>query len=219
MYLRAPPFNRQLNLTKDANFSKSNRVFVGILKNMRRGGKDTTTHKSLISKSDMEKLYSSGVLNNSTPQGLIWKVFFELSLHFIRRGREGLRELHKTSYLIKKDDAGIEYIVPAYHEAEKTKQGNEKENKEKEAVMYAQYGPRCPVHSYKLYISKLNPECQALFQYPKPNCNITDNVWYNKKPVGKKSLSEMMKRISVAGELSEIHMNHCIRATSITVLH
>lgn len=29
----------------------------------------------------------------------------------------------------------------------------------------------------------------------------------------------MMKRISVAGELSEIHTNHCIRATSITMLH
>ena len=143
---------------------------------------------------------------------------WELSLHFIRRGREGLRELNKNSHLVKTDENGIEYVVPAYNEAEKTKQGNEKDHKEKEAVMYAQGGSRCPVNSYKLYLSKLNPQCDAQFKYPKPNYS-SDGVWYNNKPVGKNSIVEMMKKISVAAGLSKVYTNHCIRATSITVLH
>ena len=124
----------------------------------------------------------------------------------------------RTRTWSKTDENGIEYVVPAYNEAEKTKQGNEKDHKEKEAVMYAQGGSRCPVNSYKLYLSKLNPQCDALFQYPKPNYS-SDGVWYNNKPVGKNSIAEMMKKISVAAGLSKVYTNHCIRATSITVLH
>jgi hypothetical protein len=44
------------------------------------------------------------------------------------------------------------------------KQADEKNLKEKEAQMYAQNGPDCPVDSLKLYLSKLPFEYEALFQ-------------------------------------------------------
>ncbi|KAK3752977.1 hypothetical protein QZH41_005133 [Actinostola sp. cb2023] len=51
----------------------------------------------------------------------------------------------------------------------------------------------------KLYLSKLNPESEAFFQYPK-NKNWAPNnpIWYDKKPLGVNKLGSMMKDISQA---------------------
>ena len=91
-YLRSPPTQRKINLMHDKEFMESNQVFSGLLKTMRRAGLDKTTHKTPISAGDMDRLYASGVLSNDMPWGLIYKVYFKLSLHFTRRGVEGIQE-------------------------------------------------------------------------------------------------------------------------------
>jgi len=70
----------------------------------------------------------------------------------------------------------------------------------------------------KLYLSKLNPESEAFFQYPK-NKNWAPNnpIWYDNKPLGVNKLGSMMKDISQAAELSQIYTNHSVRATAITL--
>ncbi len=86
--------------------------------------------------------------------------------------------------------------------------------------MYAEQNENCPVKSLQLLIQKLhnvNPDCTALFQYPNTSYNIT-GIWFNKMPVGKNTLSTLMKRISEKAQLSQIYTNHSIRATSITLL-
>ena len=67
------------------------------------------------------------------------------------------------------------------------------------------------------FLSKLNPECEALFQYPKRNWAPSDNVWYENRPLGVNKLSTMMKDISSAAGLSRIYTNHSVRATAITL--
>ena len=54
---------------------------------IRKEGKDVTKHKETILPGDREKLYSN--VFTPTPWGLQRRVFFEVSLHFCRRGREG----------------------------------------------------------------------------------------------------------------------------------
>ena len=74
----------------------------------------------------------------------------------------------------------------------------------------------CPVKSLKLYLSKLNPACESLFQ----RSNIASNPvqWYDRVPVGKVTLGEFMGKLSLEAGCSQHYTNHCIRASTITVL-
>ena len=105
-HLSAPPFNRKFNIMRDREFLIANNVFTGILRTLRQQGMDITKHKSPILPGDMQELYQSGTLSNSTPLALQRKVFIELSIQFGRRGQEGLRELRHDSVVIKFDDKG-----------------------------------------------------------------------------------------------------------------
>ena len=200
-------------MSKDTIFHSANQVLYGIVKDMRRQGLDTTKHKDPIAPADINKMYSSGTLSNNNPTALQYKVWFDLSFHFGRRGREGLRELRKYSFVIKTDAENREYIVNAYNEKEKNHQGVSNKEEEKQANMYAQPGdPKCPVESYKLYISKLNPSHNALFQRPKKNKNFnkSDQWWYDNVAVGANTLGAFMKTISKCASLSQEYTNHVL---------
>ena len=62
--------------------------------------------------------------------------------------------------------------------------------------MYEKPGPNCPVVSFELYLSHLNPLNDFLFQRPKRNASISEDVWYDNMVVGERTLGEKMKSIS-----------------------
>ena len=101
---------------RDKCFTNANQVFSGVLRQMRESGLDVTKHKTAIGKGDMDKMYSSGVLGCSSPETLLNKVFVEVSLHFGRRGREGLREMTKDAIVFKIDDFGRHYATVKFNE-------------------------------------------------------------------------------------------------------
>ena len=70
----------------------------------------------------------------------------------------------------------------------------------------------------KKLIQVLNPREEALFQRPKRKFCLNDEIWFDKAPLGVNSLGNMMKEISFAAKLSQTYTNHCIRATSVTLL-
>ena len=74
---------------------------------------------------------------------------------------------------------------------------------EKEARMYsASEDPLFDgLNCLKNYIQKLNPNCEAFFQYPKRAVKPEDDVWYEKKPLGVNKLDGMMKEISKLASL------------------
>ena len=74
----------------------------------------------------------------------------------------------------------------------------------------------CSVKSFKLYLGKLHPECDALFQTPNKNFKIS-GVWYKKCPVGINTIGAKMSDLSKRAELSVVYTNHCLRATSAPV--
>ena len=219
-HLTSPPYNKQFNLMKDVVFQSANQVVTGLIKELRRDGLDTTKNKTAIEPEDVELMYSSGVLSNKTPQSLQYKVFFELCLNFGRRGKEGLRELKKSSFVVAVDAGGRKYVKQTFHEKEKNHQGVSMKEKEKSAVMYekCEKPDLCPVKSFELYFSKLNPLCDSLFQRPKKYANVKDAVWYDNMPLGHNKIGGMMKEIGQKAGLSTIYTNHCIRATTTTVL-
>jgi hypothetical protein len=198
----------------------ANQVLTGLLRQLKEAGLDKTTHKRAIPPGDMEKLYTSGTLSNNTPKSLQYKVYVELSLNFGRRGREGLRELTKDSIVFKTDDFGRQYATLNFNELDKNHQVQAPKESEKKQIMYEQIASKnCPVNSLKKYLRKLNPQCNALFQWPKPGpVTEEDSTWYENKTLGVHKLESMMKIISQEANLSNIYTNHCLRATTSTVL-
>ena len=85
-------------------------------------------------------------------------------------------------------------------------------------VMYGRPGPNCPVASFELYLSHLNPLNEFLFQRPKRNVSISEVIWYDNMVIGERTLGDKMKNISREGNLSKCYTNHSIRATAVTIL-
>jgi hypothetical protein len=143
-------------------------------------------------------------------------------MQFGRRGKEGLKELKQDSIVIKKDGKGREYATIAYNELDKTHQINNPKESEKKQILYSQDNPDlCPIESLKKYKSKLNGKCPSFFQRPR-QLGLLDpekeSVWYENKCLGIHKIESMMKAISQEAELSQIYTNHCLRATTSTIL-
>ena len=83
-------------------------------------------------------------------------------------------------------------------------------------LMYEKPGPNCPVVSFELYLSHLNPE--FLFQRPRRNASTSEDLWYNNMVVGERTVGQKMKNILREAKLSKCNTNHSIRAIAVTIL-
>jgi hypothetical protein len=70
----------------------------------------------------------------------------------------------------------------------------------------------CPVRNCETYLQKLHPQCNRLWQFPKNSFNISDECWFQKRPIGKDTLASFMSTLSKTTGLSQIYTNHSIRA-------
>ena len=84
--------------------------------------------------------------------------------------------------------------------------------------MYETNQQLCPVKSFEKYLSKLNPDNEALFQKPLSKYHKDGAVWYGKTPIGVNQLYDFMPRLSAEAGLSKRYTNHCIRAMVATNL-
>ena len=103
------------------------------------------------------------------------------------------------------------------HKTEKSKniQGGHKQS-EQDYSSNRMYGESVSI--FKFFLSKLNPDCERLFQYPINSFVISSEVWFANKPIGKNTLCNMMQRISEKSGLSRIYTCHSVRASCITAL-
>ena len=105
----------------------------------------------------------------------------------------------------------------AHSEASKNHPGGIQDNESFENLerMYKTDAENDGFSALQLFIAKLHPSCQALFQYPKRKWSPADSTWYENRPLGVNALGNMMKTIIEAAGLSKIYTNHFVRATSI----
>lgn len=77
----------------------------------------------------------------------------------------------------------------------------------------------CPVKPFELYVSRLNPNLQDLWQQPKLLIAWNDEIWYNNEKLGKNKIQSLMPNlVRLAGLGNQSLTNHCIRSTCITIL-
>ncbi len=222
-HLSLPPHSRQINLMRDKTFQKANKVFKGQLRKNKKAGLHKVKHTKSMSAEEIDQCHDNYFLPNmhTNPLALQHKVFFDVAYHMARRGREGLRDLTRDSFVIKTDPQGKEYAEMTHDEPTKKNQGDEDHDngKDDDNVMYADGTPRCPVKSLKLYLFKLNPLQEAFFQRPVAHAVSKITVpWYINAPVGKNKIGDFLKDICKLAGLSTIYTNHSIRATAINAL-
>lgn len=207
-YLQSSPLDKPFNIISDPAFTLANKVLLGRIKmNKENGSENQAKHRSIISPVDVYKLYSTGTLSNDNPNSLLNKVFFEMALHFGWSG-DHFQGLKKSFVAFMIDDERMEYATLTHNKRDQR--------------MYAQpRDPLCPVKSLKLYISKLDKKSNSLFQQCRRGiCDLDfakEDVWYN-NAMGKNSIREMMRRISIKARLSQVYTNYCIRMTTTAVL-
>ena len=218
-HVSTPPISRNINIMRDRDFRGSNQVLTGLIKGLKREGKDKSTHKEPVTDADLEKLYTSELFSEDSPRTLQNKVMFDILAQFGRRGREGLNQLKKQSFAITTDSQGHRYVKMTYNEADKTHHGIDNREKTKEPRMYETNGPSCPLRSFEKYMSKLNPNRENLFQRPLQKFQPNDEIWYADQAVGVNAISGFMARMSKEAQLSRRYTNHCVRAYVSTTLH
>ena len=218
-HLRAHPFNKTFYLVTDKEFYKSNQMFLAMKQKIKREGPDAIKHHPHITDEDFEKLRSSNILVTSNPQGLQRKVWFDIMIGFGPRDLEDQRSFTNRTFTVKTDDRGIKFVEMVASEITKNHRGELSDDEcERSPRIYAINTPVCPVSSFELYLSKRNPKSTHFFQKPICKFQSSEDVWYTKRLIGKKTLRDMMKNLSKKARLSKIYTNHSVRETPVDLL-
>ena len=219
-HLINPPLSRNINILNDREFTTANQAFNAKCKLYYKAGNKKPQHYPPIQKGDMRKLTEYFKNYDSDPTILLQYVWFSFCLYFGRRGREGWRDFKKDSFGIRKDDRDREYIYIKHTEQTKNHQGGSKQSDQdySDQKVYATPGQLNLIEAYNLYLSKLNPSCEAFFQTPRKGNFDHSEHWFKNEPIGKNTLGNIMPRISKAANLSQIYTCHSVRASCITIL-
>ena len=118
-YLNNPQHKRGIKITGNPQFQSSNRFLNAKIKHLKKEGKENSKHKPAIDIQDLKKLKESDVLQPSTPLGILRNVWFNTTLFWCRRGREGQRSLTPSSFVFEKDPQGKAYVTMAHNECTK----------------------------------------------------------------------------------------------------
>ena len=89
---------------------------------LKQQGPAKVEHKPPICEEDLKKLYESTAFGLNAPEKLQNKVFFEVVLHFCRRGRQNLHQLKKTDFSLNTDSTGARYVCKSTDEIRELKQ-------------------------------------------------------------------------------------------------
>ena len=143
-------------------------------------------------------------------------MWFGLCYYFGRRGREGWRDLTKSSFTLKVDEENHEFLAENTTMRTKNHQGGPKaeENDYSDPRIY----DVTFLQGYKAYVGKLHESCDSFFQTPRADWSRKDNCWYKNMPLGQHTIHNLMAKISKGANLSQTYTPHCVRASMISIL-
>ncbi len=202
-----------MDIIKDPDFLRANEVFSGKQAFLKKNGKGSTKHHSVISDEDLRKIAN---LSTETPECLQMKVWFLIQYHFARRGAENVHGMKKDD-LILEENAKNETEVRLRDFMTKNHREMDVQNAT-DAVIVAMNGPECPVAMIRKYLSLLTGENPYLWQRPNKIFAGSGAKWYYNAKIGENEMAKMMTNISLKCGLDDRYTNHCVRATAITIL-
>ena len=141
------PSDKAVDIIHDPEFKESNIYFQSMIKELKHQGKGDVNHHEPISQEDLETVYK--YFERCTEDNVILqhKVYFDLSLYLIRRGRENLRDLRKEHFAVNKDSAGLRYLYAVQSESTKNHQSDYEDNFSKGRMYEILGSDLCPLKS------------------------------------------------------------------------
>ena len=214
---------RYFDIVRDRRFKSANAVLDGKLKlNMKSGLSRPTQHKSVVNSTDLMKIsdYLSCVDN---PVILRYRVWYDLSIHFVTRGLEFHQQLMTSSFEFRKDENDREYVVISHETKQKNWQGGlDTSEAPQDKRMYSTGDKNCPVRSLRQLLSLTDPNATSLFNHCSKaamESPQSENVWFTAKPVKAYQFTKFMSDISRNSGCSQKYTAHCLRATAIQALN
>lgn len=211
------------SIVSDAEFKNSQDVLEGKIRRLRIEGKGKKpTSVKVLTQEVEERLWQTSKLGHHSPITLIHTMWFNNTKYFGLRGRENHVALTMDNFKRKIDENGIRYIelseLPSTH-GQQTLHYN---TRCLSAKMVATGGTRCPVALFEFYVSKRPSEIRNSGRfYLSPRHNIGDNnvEWFRQCPMGKNTLSRMLKNILDPESLNKSINNPTNGNTSETFMH
>ena len=120
-YLNTLPEFSGISFVRDSLFKIANKSLSAKLKQLKAQGFAKVQHHPSISPEDIQKCHERKVFSDETPISLLRVNWFNISLHFCRRGRENLRSLTPDSFFVKKVANYGEYVEMSISEKKKKK--------------------------------------------------------------------------------------------------
>ena len=214
------------NILKDSKFIESRRILESKSRTLKELGMGKKKHSSdTLRVEDEDILWSTEKLGDNNSTSLVQTMWFLTTQHFGLRGCREHSSLHVEDFVFHYEN-NTEYIE--FHEdptipRQSTQRPTERVTNTK---MFAVGGVRCPVRLFKLYLSKRPEEMKdsgRFYLTPKRPFIKSIPVWYTKTPVGKNTISGMMKDLISGTELESEERrftNRSIRkTTSLTSEH
>jgi hypothetical protein len=159
---------------KGEDFRDANVNFRAVLAELKREGKGSVDHHPVISDSDLRRIYE--YFNADTPTGLFYKAQMDIRLYFFRRGSENMHEMTVDTFCVETDsDTGRRYVSKKVDELTKNHREADKENIGGFMPEIAENNI-CPASAYSKYVSKLNENCNRLWQRSKDSFHDDDEV-------------------------------------------
>ena len=212
----------------EGTFAKLHTVLENLFKRLHQEGIGAEKRQAtVISSSEEQQLWASGVFSTSNPQSLLNAIFFYNGMNFVLRGGEEHRSL-TISQLQFGAEKKREYVIYTEFGSKNRPGGKKQLNLDNKSVrQYAQpdLGEQCHVHLLKLYLSLIptdDPDIGKKAFYYKPLSKFIpkSKPWYSSVPIGHNTLDAMLKNIFMkAGMDVDKISNHSLRATSITRMY
>lgn len=223
-YMRIENSNYPNFLEKNSPvFSGFAKTLDNIFKDLRKSGVGSESqHTEVISRKDEDTLWSSGVLNVETGQGLLRAVFYYNGKCFCLRGGQEHRELRLSQ--LKRSTNPVKYTYS--ENASKNRKGGvaqmRVEHKTVVSIADPEAGSRCHVYLLDKYMEKLPLQAiekDIFYCRPLPT-TPTDPTkpWFTAVPIGRNYLTKMVSNMFAEAGLEGNKTNHSLRVTGASAL-
>ncbi|GFS10666.1 MORC family CW-type zinc finger 3b [Elysia marginata] len=183
---------RSVNIATSHKFKQSNAVLSRLMSTSVKVNKT-------ISMADIKLMYTSGTLSNSTPESLLYKVWFELQMNF--GSKLDWSKVLAEHFFFSHDSLGK--LVVTWNTCGLG-------NCDQMTVIEADDGRYCPVNSLHLYMKHRNQSGKAMLQVPASKDLQIKGVWYLPEDIRDYKEKSFMKKISSLAKLSRIYTNACV---------
>ena len=216
-------FIQETRTKNGERFSTFQTTLDNVFKVLRSSGVGLESkHTEGISAEEEDMLWSSGVLNDTSPYGLLRAVFFYMGKCFCLRGGQEHRDLCPSQ--LQRLQSPDRYMYK--EKASKNRQGGIAQLKLEHKAVFIfrnpEAGVRCPVHLFDKYMSKLPPEVFFKdFFYCRPLSVVPIDPakpWYVASPVGRNQLGKMVSTMCESAGITGVKTNHSLRVSGASAL-